>query len=201
MPHGEPYLKRKNGTTYGNYYGYVGGQLVNLGTKAYEDAKAKLRGLLGLPPEMPAANGTPANGAPPTNGHAPSFLSTWAGRKVTDGDGIETDTPAPPPLSPAVEALADGFAHAVTNFNAVALSLSVKHFAGVKPAKPSPDHLEQLEKTWAAGMRELIALSGIKWWHMLLVQNGSLAMDMIQNGEKLPPKLSAPVETQTVPAA
>jgi hypothetical protein len=199
MAHADPWRKRKNGAEYGSYYGYAGGQIVNLGTQAYDDAKKKLRELLGLPPETAHANGAPPSSVPPPNGQ-PSFLHTWAGRKSTGGDGIETDAP-PPPISPAVEALADGFAHAVTNFNAVALSLSVRHFAGIKPPKPDPERMEQLEKTWATGIRELIALSGLQWWHILIVQNGSLAMDMIQNGEKLPPKLNAPVEVTTVPAA
>lgn len=203
MPSGESgalWRKTRGGREYGSYHTYAGGRIVNLATAAIDEAHRKARELLGTSAVAPARVVSPSSAAgAPASATGPSFLQQWA---TTGGAGppppapANSNAPGPPPpptLTSAMEGLAEGMATAVARFNALAISLAVKHFGEVQPPKPDPAHLEQMEKTWATGLKELMLIGGVKWWHILLAQNGALALELYQNGTPIPPKVVAPV--------
>jgi hypothetical protein len=205
--HRTVWRKKRDGREYGSYHGYVGGRIVNLMTTSIDEAHRKARELLGTaaapitaPGVAPSPPGPTAAvpASPPSQQGAPSYLHQWA----SGGGGPGTpapangNAPAPPPspqLSSAMDSLAESMAFSLARFNALAVSLAVKHFAEVQPPKLDPAHIELMEKSWATGLKELMLLQGLKWWHILLAQNGALALELYQNGTPIPPKPLAPM--------
>ena len=99
-------------------------------------------------------------------------------------------------------ALADGMATAVAKLNAVAVSVAVRHLAGVQPAKIDADEVEAMEKTWSTGLQEMMLIHGLKWWHILLAQNAALGLNLYQGSTPLETTAGAPAAAQVAaPAA
>lgn len=203
MPSDDPkvWRKKRGGVEYGSYYASIGGRIVNLGTIDLEAARAtakrrleELAGARPAPsrPQQAPAGGEPA-GAPPGSAPrpAPSPLSAWAAGGSATGTAAAAPgalaTQAAPPPSASMVALADGLATALARFNAAAVAMTVRHLANVQPPKVDPDEVEALEKTWSTGLQELMLIHGLKWWHILLAQNGALALNLWQNGKPLEP--------------
>jgi hypothetical protein len=214
MPHesGALWRKKRGGREYGSFHTYAGHRIVNLRTTSLDEAREKARKLgaavvAGVTTESPeasrenptAAARFPRSARPPR----PSYLRNWAGADGKPAAAPVAPTPpAAPPnpiLTSAMQGLADGLATAVARLNSVAIGLTVQVFGGIKPAKASDDELEALEKTWATGIKELMLLHGLKWWHILLVQNGALTLRLAQDGEKIVPQTLKPVAPVAMP--
>lgn len=204
---GALWRKKRGGREYGSYHTYAGKRIVNLRTVSLEEAREKARKLgaavVGATKDPPLAQRDPPAAAHfPGSRPRPSYLRNWAG---ADRDKVAPAVVAPPAAPPnpvltsAMQGLADGLATAVARLNAVAAGLTVQVFGGIKPAKASDDELEALEKTWATGIKELMLLHGLKWWHILLVQNGALALRLAQDGEKMVPQTLRSVTPVAVP--
>lgn len=206
MPHdaGALWRKKRRGREYGSFHTYAGGRIVNLGTSVLDQARAAAAKLAGAPsvsasPVTPGNAGPPPDGAPTSRSQRPRPLAAWAAGVGPAGGPTPGPALAGPPEPPKVEltaamkGLAEGMAGAVARINAVSLSLACKYLAHVQPGKPDPDEIEALERTWASGLKELMLLHGLQWWHILLAQNGALVLSMIQTGAPLPPATNAPV--------
>lgn len=195
---GHIWRKRRGGREYGSFHTYAAGHIVNLRTSLIDDAKAAAAKLAGAPPATPGTVNSPtvphfAGGAPTSR---PRPLAAWAAGGPAPAPSSPAAPPAPPEppkLTAAMAGLADGMAAAIAKLNAVTISLACKYLAHVQPGKPDPDDIEDLEKTWSTGLKELMLLHGLQWWHILLAQNGALALSMIQAGTPLPAASVAPI--------
>ncbi len=192
----EPYRKKRGGREYGSWHVFTGGKIVNLKTLSLDEAKARAQklgaavaGAVSGDPAGGGGNETPRATAGPglrERRRRPSYLRSWAG----------ADTPAPPPpaqappppppaVSPAMQGLAEGLAGSLAQLNCVVAGITVRLFAGVKAPNPTDRELRELEKTYATGLKEMMLIHGIQWWHILLVQNGGLVARFVQDGQKV----------------
>jgi hypothetical protein len=104
--------------------------------------------------------------------------------------------PPPPPkpeLTPAMVGLADGLAGALAKFNAIAGQVVVRVAKKAAPPPLDADEIKALEKTYATGLKEMMLLQGLQWWHILAVQNGAMLVRMYGDAEPLAPPTLRPV--------
>lgn len=193
--------KTREGVEYGSFHAWdpTERRIVNLKTTSLDEAKAKARklaaGVAGATAKLTGGNETPSV-TPESAPAAPvSYLRNWAGQPSAAAPPAPPPRPAEPPpkeLSPGIALLADGIAATIMQGNLVALALTARLFE-YKAPPPTDRERRELEKTWALGLKELMLLDGVKWWHLLLFQNGVILGRFIQDGERLPPPAAAGV--------
>ena len=199
--------KRRGGRPYGSWHRMEGGGIVNLHTASLDEARAKAKKLAAAvgstipkPSDPPRENGSTAAGSdPPRRRRSP--LRSWAvaegGDRPTPPPPPAAAAPAPPPkpeLTPAMVGLADGLAGALAKFNAMAGRLVVQIAKKGSKAPPlDDDEIDALEKTYATGLKEMMLLQGLQWWHILAVQNGAMLVRMYGDAEVAAPPTLRPV--------
>lgn len=163
---------------------------MNLGTPSLEEAKRKAQSLgasVAARVESIGGSETQATGASSEpRRRRRNFVAAWAGNPTVVAPApAPAPPPEPPKLSPGMVTLAEGFAHSVARLNAVAIAATVRIWGDKVAAKPSDEELEGLERTYTEGFKELMVLQGMKWWHVLIAQNGALAARMWDEGVKV----------------
>lgn len=183
--------KKRNGVEYGSWHTWQGGRIVNLGTPSLEEAKKKAQSLGASVAETIVnshlgGSETPAAGASSEpRRRRRNFVGTWAAAKPETRTPSASPSPAapePPKLSPGMVTLCEGFAHSIARLNAVSVAAMVRLWGNRVPPRPSDEEVEALERTYTEGFKELMILQGMKWWHVLLAQNGALAVRMWDEG-------------------
>jgi hypothetical protein len=195
--------KRRGGRPYGSWHAYSGGRIVNLGTLSLDEARDKAKKLAAAvvsptTPSDPLKANTAAADSPAAPRRRRSPLRNWAVAEAGDRPAPPPPPAAPPPppkpeLTPAMVGLADGLAGALAKFNAVAASLVIRVAKKGTPPSLDDDEIKALEKTYATGLKEMMLLQGLQWWHILAVQNGAMLVRMYGDSEPLAPATLRPV--------
>lgn len=195
--------KRRDGRPYGSWHVYAEGRIVNLHTSLLDEARAKAQKLAAavgnthpIAEDPPQQGSTAAGSAAPAPPRRRSPLRDWATAEKRPPAPAPAP-PAPPPkpeLTPAMMGLADGLAGALATFNAHAASLAVRLVKkGAKAPPLEGEEIKALEKTYATGLKEMMLLQGLQWWHILAVQNGAMLVRMYSDTETQAPPTLRPV--------
>lgn len=203
--------KRRGGIEYGSWHTWGGGKIVNLKTLSLDEAKVKARSLsaaAGFTPPRPPSEEKPAaagfSAAPPPRRRR-SPIRSWAVAEGGERPPPVAPTPAPAPpqkpeLTPGMIGLAAGLAGTLARFNALAVAITCRLMRkGSKTPELDEGELRQLEKTYDEGLKEMFLLQGVKWWHVLALQNGMMAMRMYDEATPAPPATLRPVPHASAP--
>lgn len=180
---------------------------MNLKTLSLDEARERAKKLAvsagSSIPLDPLRTTNPADtGSPPRRRRSP--LRSWAVAEAGDRPPPPAAPAMPPPpkpeLTPAMVGLADGLAGALAKFNGIVGSLAVRLMKRSGKSPPlDDDEIRALEKTYATGLKEMMLLQGLQWWHILAVQNGAMLVRMYGDAEPAPPTTLRPVSNATAP--
>lgn len=172
-----------------------------------EDARAKAAALLAsapkgyIPPVSLKPPAAPGSASPAVGGAAaaprPSVLAQWsrAGSGgqggAVGGGGPPAASPAPPQLSAGMKAAAEMVCDTLARLNGAAVALTVRAYGKRQPPPVTDAQREQLSAAWRAGVLEWMASNNLSWWHLVLLANGTVALELYQQ--------STPLELEATP--